>query len=145
MKKNFKIISTIILLLAISFTTFACDCILHPVEKYIDTSDYIITAKVEKLLYSDGDKINEAHKAILLVTRIYKGGIKKSELIEFDADNSNCSFKFQLNKEYLLFCCKAGEKFFVYHCSYSDEVKYARKNIKKVKKFLRQKMKPGST
>lgn len=145
MKKNFKIISIIILLLAISFTTFACDCIMHPIEKYIDTSEYIITAKVEKLIYSDGNKLNEAHKAILLITRIYKGAIKKSELIEFDSDNSNCPFKFQLNKEYLLFCCKAGEKFYVYQCSYSDEVKHARKKNEKIKRFLRQKMKPGST
>ncbi|AEW00294.1 hypothetical protein A4D02_23485 [Niastella koreensis] len=118
-------------------TASACDCIMHPVEKYVDTSKYIVTVKVKKLISPDVN--GQSGKAILVITQSLKGTILKSQEIETDADGSDCSLTFQMNKRYLLFGNFNNSKFYVYHCSYSDEIKYSKKRIRRIRKYLKSK------
>lgn len=129
------IISTLLSFTLCFASASACDCIMHPVEKYIDTSKYIITVKVKKLINPD---INEhSTKALLIITKSFKGSFLKSQEIETDSDESDCAFKFQMSKEYLLFGDFYDNKFFVYHCSHPDEKKYSKKSIRRIKKYLK--------
>lgn len=134
---NKHISLTLISFLFCFVTASACDCIMHPVEKYIDTSKYIITAKVKKLINPD---VNEySTKAILIITKSFKGNVVKSQEIEVDSDESDCAFRFEINKNYLLFGDFNLTKFYVYHCSHSDEMKYSKKNIRRICKHLKLK------
>jgi len=108
---------------------------MHPIEKYIDTSEYIIKAKVQKIIQKNGDSLN-VNRAMLIISKVYKGGIKKNQIIEFNYDETDCAFKFKLNKKYLLFCGSQSDKFYVYECSYSDQVSYSHNNIRKIKKYI---------
>jgi len=115
-------------------SVFACDCIMYPVQSYIDTSEYIILAKTERVTQEKG--MPNMHHASMSVTRIFKGGLKKGEIVDFGSDGSDCSLRFEENKEYLLFCFKMNGKFYVYPCSYSDESKVSQKNIRKIEKYI---------
>jgi hypothetical protein len=118
-----------------SRSLYACDCIMYPVEKYIDTSECIITAEVIKIINKDSMQYY-GNSAILRVTKVYKGKMKSMEIIEFGSDGSDCSLKFEQNKKYFLFCCQRNSKYYVYHCSYSDDLNTASKNVRKVKRYI---------
>lgn len=124
-----------LLLLLNSKDLISCDCIMHPVEKYIDTSEYIATARVVRFIEHEGTD-SVGYKALLVVTKVFKGQIKIENRLAFDSDSSDCAFKFVVNKEYLLFFCKRSNKFYVYHCSYSDEVNNSMEYILKIKKYI---------
>jgi hypothetical protein len=108
---------------------------MYPIENYVDTSEYVIIAHAVKVEQREGAHYNGIN-ATLKVTKIYKGGLKKDEIIEFAGAESDCSFRFEENKNYLLFCFRSNNKFCVYDCSYSDEVGVSIKNIRKIEKYI---------
>lgn len=132
---NKRIALTLFLICFSFITASACDCIMHPVEKYIDTSKYIITVKVKKLINPDAN--GQSKKAILVITQSLKGAILKSQEIEMGSDESDCSITFQLNKQYLLFGDFNNSQFYVYHCSYSEEMKYSKKRVRRIRRYLK--------
>lgn len=52
---------------------------MYPVEKYIDTSECIISAEVIKIINKDSTQYY-GNSAVLRVTKIYKGGMKSDAL-----------------------------------------------------------------
>lgn len=121
--------------LLFSIRSISCDCIMYPIEKYIDTSKYIVKARVVHIVNYDNET-NTCEKVILKVIKIYKGKIIQKRSVECYFDKVNCPFKFAINKKYLLFGHFIEDKFYVYDCSYSDEMRFSKLNIKKVKKYL---------
>lgn len=117
---------------------YACDCILHHISKYVDTSEYILKVKTISLIKSQRNFINEreSYKAKVDILKSYKGKLVKGDAIEFNSLESNCSFIFKKNKRYLLFCYRVQNCFYVYDCSYSDEIKFFSKRIRWVKKYV---------
>ena len=126
-----------IFIIDLSLISKSCDCNMYPIEKYIDTSENIILVKVNKLI--NPNSAAKSSKAIVQLLKVYKGGVKKKQKIEFESDNSNCSFVFKQSGIYFLFCFLRNNKYYVYQCSYSDDKKYSLNNIKRVKRYLKHK------
>jgi hypothetical protein len=145
MNKCFRRIFFLITL-AITFSSFkskGCDCIMYPVRCYVDTSQYIIIGKVVQNLDTLNTfplNVNIGYKAKVLLINILKSkdDIKVRDTIEFSSDFNDCSLKFTKGETYLLFAHKVGDKFYVYHCSYSDNLKMAKKYLRQVRKELKK-------
>ncbi|MFA5432540.1 MAG: hypothetical protein WC319_06660 [Candidatus Paceibacterota bacterium] len=144
---------TILFILTVVFTTlsgFACDCIVYPVESYINKVDYIFTGKVIELLgdldstqYIDipENRIffkNKSYIVRVVIIERLKTGQLKNDTLEFDSDYTNCDPVYELGKSYLFFAEKAKDnKFKMAHCTPWGEIKESAENIE----ILRKKMK----
>lgn len=114
----------------------ACDCNMLPLKNLVKTSEHILVVKVISV-----EKENEpeyaGYRAKVKVLEVLKGNVLPSQDLFFDsADNSNCTFRFSNEGEYLIFAYKKGEKFYVYRCSYSELLARSEKTIKQVKKKM---------
>jgi hypothetical protein len=137
--KSFLLLSTFFL------STFDsdCDCVLEPIEKHIENSEFIFTGKVVENL----DTIQEinlavvnpniGYTAIVKPCKIFKGNITEITEVEFGSDYSNCALKFEKEKDYLFFAYKKDNKFFIYPCSYTEKASSSKKNIRFIKKHIR--------
>lgn len=118
-----------------------CDCIMEPLESYIDTSQYIIEVEVITAFDTistdeNWDNVNLFSKAV--VKKVYKGNLEESDIIDFaPLDRSNCSFSFIEGERYLLFTYKDTTNYRVYHCSHSGRIKNVRKDRRKLRKLLK--------
>ncbi|NLU92485.1 hypothetical protein [Chitinophaga sp. Ak27] len=117
----------------------ACDCIMYPVTSYIPTSEFIFIVKV-KQVHKEEVSYYKGYRATVEVAEVLKGKMFPGQELEFDSiDNGNCTFVFDSNETYLLFAFKKNNKFYVYPCSYSEKACDSRKNIRIIKKYLRNK------
>lgn len=118
----------------------ACDCIMYPIEYYVDTSQYIFTGEVIQNLDTDQftyPKINAGYEAKILVQHIFESkSIIKNDTVYFSSDSSDCSLRFIKGEKYLFFAHKIGNNFYIYRCSYSDKLNVSKKNIRKIKREL---------
>ena len=141
--------SITILILCLTYSSFACDCLMYPIETYIDKVDIIFTGKVIELMeqvdtnyYFNTPKLREFYKnksfrAKVLVLKRLKTGELKSDTLEFTSDYTNCDPIYELGESYLFFANKTkNETYKMTHCTYWGTIKDSKKNIKKLKKAL---------
>lgn len=143
------IIITILMLGAFK-SSYACDCILYPVETYINKVDVIFTGTVIELVEKvDTTKFyntpqnrkyfeNKAYKVKVLIVERLKTGELKSDTVEFTSDFTNCDPIYELNEAYLFFANKAeGGKYKMAHCTRWGLLKDSQENIRKLKVELK--------
>lgn len=139
MKKGFKaLLLLLFMVMAIPHLLKACDCIMYPAVHNAKTSEYVLVVTAGKI-YETSESYLSGMKADVEVHEVLKGEITAGKTILFDSkDSSDCSFKFETGKKYLLFAYRSGEWFFVYNCYQSAEWSASIMNYKKVKRFLRK-------
>ena len=135
-----------IFILCTGYKTYACDCIIYPIETYIKKVDIIFTGKVIELLdtinadkYIDTPENIQFYKGkaytvrVLIIERL-KTGQNKSDTLEFASDYTNCDPIYKLNESYLFFADKTeSEKFKMTHCTYWGTLDESKGNIEKLK------------
>lgn len=129
-----KRINIILLILLFANFSNACDCIMHPLLSYYDSTSYISSVKV-----LDIDESSLIAKDKIFVTveilKKFKGNIKEEQKIVFETSSDNCDFHFVKNKKYLLFYHK-NDNYLVNRCSYSDMLRKSHRNMKKLKRKI---------
>jgi hypothetical protein len=145
------LLMTILILNISSRICHSCDCIMYPIEWYIDKVDIIFTGKVVELL----DKIDtnelfntpknrefykdKAYMVKVLVLEKLKTGKLKSDTLEFVSDFSNCDPIYELGETYLFFADKTKDrKFKMTHCTYWGKIEDSKENIEKLKSELKK-------
>ena len=120
----------------------ACDCIMHPIENYIDSSEYILIIKSVRIRDTFNypylkENRNVGFTTEASVVRVLKNANRiENGHINFDSDYSNCAMKFEVGKTYLIFAFRKNGRFYVYHCSYSDKYSRSRINIRKIIRYM---------
>ena len=131
-------------LLIIFKNAFSCDCVMQPVEKYIDTSQFILIVKSEVILdtfqypYIEPDSKTGFTSRVKVIEILKNDGSISDKEIYFGSDYSDCAMKFRVGEKYLLFAYKNGDKYYVYHCSYCDRYNKSIHNLKKIRKYLKR-------
>lgn len=136
----------IILIFCLTVKTFACDCIMLPIESYIDKVSFIFTGKVIKLLekidttqvlYNKFNKDfydNRSYKARVLIIEKYKTLKLKQDTLDFTTNYTNCDPLYELGDTLLFFADRVeGDKYMMRHCTYWGHVNESKENIKKIK------------
>ncbi|WP_423735144.1 hypothetical protein [Chitinophaga caseinilytica] len=128
------------ILMIIPATMSACDCLMvHPVTSHVKTSEYIL---VVKTMDYEREEFQPASgvRATVAVLEVLKGNVSVGQKMRFDADNpSNCSFRFEKDKVYLVFAFKKKDHFEVYHCSFSGDRQLVEKQYRQLKKYIKRK------
>jgi len=132
-----------------TFSSFACDCLVYPVESYINKVDYIFTGKVIELLEEiDSTQYimtksnrkfyqNKSYSVRLVTIELLKTGGHELDTLEFISDYSNCDPLYELGKTYLLFVNRTSDdKFITAHCTPWGEIAKSVENIKRLKNEL---------
>ncbi len=142
-----------VILLFLSLTShlsFACDCIMHPIESYIDKVDIIFIGRVIEIkevntdLYMNTAKNREffkdkGYEAKVLVIERLKAGKVKADTLVFTSTFTNCDRLYTLGQSYLFFADKVKNgKFMMAHCTHSGEIEEAEESIKKLRITLRK-------
>lgn len=130
--------------------TYGCDCIMYPVEAYIDRVDFIFTGKVIELLdkkdsndfilmlYNQEFYKNKSYTVKILILNRLKVGNIEADTLEFTSDFTNCDPLYILGESYLFFANKSeNNKFKMAHCTYWGFVNKSRKHIKKLWRKLK--------
>ena len=141
---------TLFMTIAIGWNSFACDCIMTPIENHIKETQFIITAQVIELLdtmenehYFENFDPTRSYRVKVRIMSSYKGGLLEGQIIELGSDFSNCSIYFNNNGKYLLFLdkYKISNKYFQKICSYSAKLEDAKHYIKIIEKKTKYKLK----
>ena len=135
-----------LLILCLSYNIYSCDCLMYPIESYINQVDIIFTGKVIEVLDKNDTSHylnNSANKEFfkdkgyrvkVLILKRLKTGKLISDTLEFTSDFSNCDPLYKLGESYLFFANKCqGERFKMAHCTWWGTLHKSKKNIRKLK------------
>ena len=139
-----KFIITLILALWTTIS-LACTCTMTPIENHIQETDIIVTVQVVELLDTKEEreeyyfsKPDQGYRVKVKVLKLFKGELQTEQIIELDSEFSNCDIYYKDKNNYLLFLKKEGDKYYMKHCSYSEHIDNAEKNITAIEKELKE-------
>lgn len=131
------------LLVLCTDVSMACTCTMTPIKEHIKTTKTIVVGKVVKLLDTEEERkdyyfsdSNRSYRILLEIETVYKGRLKKSQVIELGSTFSNCDIYYKSEEKYLLFIEKKGKRYFMRHCSYNEQLDNATDNIKNIENEL---------
>ena len=130
MKKLFAVF----VLLHYCFLLWSFDCVMYPVECYVEDSECIILGEVKELAV-----YNKVYEAIVQVDEIIKGDMKVNNLIRFTEAEPLQSLNFEIGEKYVLFgFSDENESYQVYPCSWSGSIQGSKKVIRKSRKAVKK-------
>ncbi|MGE7776092.1 hypothetical protein ACQKLP_15290 [Chitinophaga sp. NPDC101104] len=140
MKKHLLFLCLHAILIIIPATMSACDCLMvSPVTSHVKTSEYILVVKTMDYEREEFQPVSGV-RANVTVLEVLKGNVSVGQEIRFAADNpSNCSFRFEKDKVYLVFAFKKKDHFEVYQCSFSGDRQVVEKKYRQLKKYINRK------
>lgn len=146
-----RYIITTLFILSSTYYSNACDCIMYPIEAYVNKVDFIFTGKVIEILYpTDIDKFivtpnnkafykNKGYRVKVLIIESLKTGKLKADTLEFTSDFKNCDPLYKLDESYLFFAEMTPKgKFKMTPCTYWGTLRESKKNIAKLKAELKK-------
>ena len=123
-----KVIFIYFVSVILPFSLQACDCIMYPLECYVDTTKFIFVGNVTRM---DSTSIS------MELTEVYKGkGYFEKTALFKNQRKSNCDFMFEEDTQYVIFAHREEDGFFVVNtCSYSGL--YSKSTCKSIKSAIR--------
>lgn len=147
-----KIIIAVVAFNLLSYSSFACDCLMsRQIESYVDKVDIIFAGKVINLL----DSVTDDHYYVLNGAEYYKHRrytarilvierFKTSEVIkdtlDFTSDYSNCDPLYKLGETYLFFANHSRRYWFkLVHCTPWGPTNEVKNGIQRLRRTLTKK------
>lgn len=131
-------------------SSLACDCIMYPLEQYIEEVDNILTGTVVELLeevdtlqYINTPKNQEyysdrGYKVRVVVIEVLKTNELKMDTIEFTSGLTNCDPLYKLGESYLFFADKSNQgKFIMKRCTPWAEMETSQQKIIAIRESLK--------
>lgn len=126
--------------------SYACDCILQPIESDFENIEYVVIAEVIELLDTKEEReefhypqdTQKSYRVKIKISKSFKANFRKDQIVELHSEFTNCDPLFSLGESYLLFLYEKDQKFLEVPCTYWGEVSQLKNEIQTISELARK-------
>ncbi|MCR9251720.1 MAG: hypothetical protein NXI20_14945 [bacterium] len=141
-----KPLALIALFMIFSNISYACDCILQPIESDFENIEYVVIAEVIELLDTKEEReefhypqdTQKSYRVKIKISKSFKANFRKDQIVELHSEFTNCDPLFSLGESYLLFLYEKDQKFLEVPCTYWGEVSQLKNEIQTISELARK-------